>query len=89
MNAGDRIGERHIQMRNGHEVLLRAGHLPKQKTGEADGEQQQEQGEAEDLCSDGLFEGTDFRPDSVLGGFHRSREFRAASFLFSINLGPP
>src|SRR4030095_9997310 len=64
-------------MRNDLEGLLRTGHLPKQKTCEADGEQQQEHGETEDLCSDGLFEGTRLRPDSVLGGFHRSREFRA------------
>ena len=87
MNAGDRLGERHIQICNDLEVLLRLRHLPKQKTGEADGEQQQEQREAEDLGGDGLFESTDLRPDSILGGFHRSKEFRAASFLFSINLG--
>src|SRR5262249_9017390 len=40
-------------------------------------------------CSDGLFEGTHLRPDSVSGGFHCGKGFRASSFLFSIKLGPP
>ena len=69
MNTRNRFGEGHILVHHRSKLLFGAGDLPKQKASQANGEQQQEEREAEDLGSDGSSEAGHLRPNWVLVGF--------------------